>query len=53
MEDSKPVSKEKKRQIKKKITITIAPDLVLKAKKDAEEQGRSLSNYISHLIRTN
>lgn len=44
---------EKKEPIKKRITITIAPDLIVKAKEDAKAQGRSLSNYISHLIRTN
>lgn len=37
----------------KRVTITIVPSLIEKAKEDAKKEGRSLSNYISYLISKN
>jgi hypothetical protein len=34
----------------KKVTITMPVDVIEKAKKAAEEQGRSFSNMVAHLV---
>ena len=42
--------KEKKKEIKKRVTIALYPSMIEKAKERASKQNRSFSNYIENLI---
>lgn len=39
--------------MKSKVSVTLDDDLIKKAKKEAEQEGRTLSNWLNQLLKKN